>query len=130
MILPKFDSSGSLIFGAVISLLLFVLNLVSIVIGRHDSFFPFQLTRLLGMAVGIALGIHCLDMKGYYAKRPRGQVQVNDHPHPRIQYGAGSDPLPFLPGKDRRRERKLEARPANAKDTVAGSPVSDTRQLT
>ncbi len=123
MILPKFDSSGSLIFGAVISLLLFVLNLLSIVIGRHDSFFPFQLTRLLGMAVGIALGIHCLDMKGYYAKRPRGQVQVNDHHHPRIQYGAGSDPLPS-------RERELEARPANAKDTVAGSPVSDTRQLT
>ncbi len=71
MILPKFDSSGSLIFGAVISLLLFVLNLVSIVIGRHDSFFPFQLTRVLGMAVGIALGIHCLDMKSFYAKRPR-----------------------------------------------------------
>ncbi len=71
MILPKFDSSGSLIFGALISLALFVLNLVSLLAGWHDSFFPFQLARLLGMAVGVALGIHCIDMIGYYAKRRR-----------------------------------------------------------
>ncbi len=71
MILPKFDSSGSLIFGALISVALLGLNLVSLFVGWHDSFFPFQVTRLLGIAVGIALGIHCIDMIGYYARRRR-----------------------------------------------------------
>ena len=80
MILPKFDSNGSLIFGALISLALLVLNVVSLLVGWHDSFFPFQVTRLLGITVGIALGIHCIDMIGYYARRRREAEERRSKP--------------------------------------------------
>ena len=71
MTLPKFDSGGSLIVGTITSCLLFALNLLSLVVGWHDSFFPFQVTKLLGIVVGIVLGIHSIDMKGYYKKHGR-----------------------------------------------------------
>ncbi len=71
MRLPKFDSSGSLIFGTVFSLLLSVLNLMALVEAWRESFIPFQAAKILGMIVGVVLAVHCVDMMGYYRKYGR-----------------------------------------------------------
>ncbi len=71
MRLPKFDSARSLILGAAISALLFVLNLLALVLRWDDPIWPSQVAKLLGMAVGVVLGVHCLDMIRYYRKNGR-----------------------------------------------------------
>lgn len=67
--LPKFDSVPWLIGGAVFSLFLFGLDLWALVSQWSDAFFPYQLSKLVGMAIGIGLAIHCMDMTVYYMKR-------------------------------------------------------------
>jgi hypothetical protein len=69
--LPKFDSTPWLVLGAVLSFLLTALNVWALIGQWHDAFLPYQLGKLLGAAVGIALGVHCLDMIGYYRKHGR-----------------------------------------------------------
>ena len=69
--LPKFDSTPWLCVGAVFSFLLSGLNLWALIGQWHDAFLPYQLGKLLGLAIGIILGIHCLDMIRYYRKHGR-----------------------------------------------------------
>ncbi len=69
--LTKFDSTFWLCVGIVISLLLISFNIWSIIVDVHDSFVPIQVGRILGIAVGFVLGIHCFDMIGYYRKNGR-----------------------------------------------------------
>jgi hypothetical protein len=52
-------------------LLLFAVNLAALVWGWHDAVFPFQVAKCLGMAFGIAVGIHSLDMRAYYRRHGR-----------------------------------------------------------
>ncbi len=69
--LPKFDSTGWLLAGAFFSLLVFSLALWAMISGQDRAFLPFRLGQLLSMAVALALGIHCLDMIGYYRRHGR-----------------------------------------------------------
>jgi hypothetical protein len=69
--LPKFDSTPWLVFGITFSFLLSGLNFWSLIGQRHDPFFPYQLVKLLGIMLGLILGIHCIDMIGYYRKNGR-----------------------------------------------------------
>jgi len=66
--LPKFDSVGWLSAGIFFSLTMFGINLWALLAKWQDSFFPFQISKLLGMAVGLVLAIHCVDMVFYYKK--------------------------------------------------------------
>ncbi len=66
--LPKFDSVGWLSAGIFFSLAISGINIWALVSGWTDSFFPFQISKLLGIAVGIVLAIHCVDMVVYYKK--------------------------------------------------------------
>jgi hypothetical protein len=66
--LPKFDSTVWLSVGIFFSLVMSGVNLWALVLGWQDSFFPFQVSKLLGMAVGLVLAIHCIDMVVYYKK--------------------------------------------------------------
>ena len=69
--LPKFDSTLWLCVGATCSFLLTGLNLWALIGQWHNTFFPYQLCKMLGMVIGIVLGIHCLDMIRYYRKHGR-----------------------------------------------------------
>lgn len=69
--LPKFDSVPWLIGGAVFSILLFGLDLWALLSQWSVAFFPYQLSKGVGMAIGVGLAIHCVDMTVYYLKRPR-----------------------------------------------------------
>ena len=71
MALPKFDSPRSLAIGIAFCFLLFAVNLTALVVGWHDDIFPFQIAKCLGMALGIAVGVHSLDMGAYYKKHGR-----------------------------------------------------------
>lgn len=69
--LPKFDSTVGLVIGIIFCALVFGDNLWSLIAGWHDAFLPFQLGRILGLLLGLGLGIHCVDMMGYYRKHGR-----------------------------------------------------------
>jgi hypothetical protein len=69
--LPKFDATGWLGTGIIVCLALFGLDLWALIAGWHDAFIPYQLGKILGMAIALALGIHCADMIGYYRKHGR-----------------------------------------------------------
>ncbi len=71
MALPKFDSPWSLAIGTTFCFLLFAVNLTALVVGWHDAVFPFQIAKCLGIAFGIAVGVHSLDMAAYYRKHVR-----------------------------------------------------------
>jgi uncharacterized membrane protein (UPF0136 family) len=66
--LPKFDSTPWLSTGIAASLVLFGLNLWALITQISRAFIPYQLSEILGMAIALALGIHCGDMIGYYRK--------------------------------------------------------------
>jgi hypothetical protein len=66
--LPKFDTAGWLSAGIFFNLAMFGINLWALIVKWHELFFPFQAGKLLGMAVGLALAIHCVDMVVYYKK--------------------------------------------------------------
>jgi hypothetical protein len=69
--LPKFDSNVGLFIGIVFCALVFGDNLWSLIADWHSAFLPFQLARILGLLLGLGLGIHCVDMMGYYRKHGR-----------------------------------------------------------
>ncbi len=69
--LPKFDTASGLVLGILFGLVLFVDNLWSLISGWGQAFFPFQLGKILGVAVGLGLAVHCIDMIGYYRKNGR-----------------------------------------------------------
>ena len=66
--LPKFDSAGWLSIGIIFGTLMFGMNLWALIIRWNDTFIPFQIVKLLGIAVGLVLAIHCVDMIAYYRK--------------------------------------------------------------
>jgi len=66
--LTKFDSTPWLSTGIAASLVLFGLNLWALITQLSKAFIPYQLSEILGMAISLALGIHCADMIGYYRK--------------------------------------------------------------
>jgi divalent metal cation (Fe/Co/Zn/Cd) transporter len=69
--LPKFDSTGWLSAGIFFSLAMFGINLWALISKWQDFFFPFQISKLLGMAVGLVLAIHCVDVLFHYKKNNR-----------------------------------------------------------
>jgi hypothetical protein len=66
--LTKFDSTPWLSTGIAASLLLFGLDLWALLTQISKAFVPYQVSEILGMAIALALGIHCGDMIGYYRK--------------------------------------------------------------
>jgi len=73
--LPKFDSTPWLCLGAALSFLLTGLDIWALVAQWHIQFILYQLSKLLSGLIGIVLGIHCLDMIGYYRKHGRLKKQ-------------------------------------------------------
>ncbi len=73
--LPKFDSTSWLSFGMLFSLVLLGDNVWSLISGWDQPFFPYQLGKFLGMAVGLGLAVHCIDMIVYYRKHGRLEYQ-------------------------------------------------------
>ena len=69
--LPKFDSVPWLSLGIACSFFLVFLNVWALIDLWQAPFLPFQLTKILGIAIGLILGIHCVDMIGYYRKHGR-----------------------------------------------------------
>jgi hypothetical protein len=69
--LPKFDSTIWLVIGIIFSAVVFGDNLWSLIADWGSAFLPFQLGRILGLILGLSLGIHCIDMMGYYRKHGR-----------------------------------------------------------
>ncbi len=75
--LPKFDTALWLSAGILFSLVLFAINLWSLVASWHEAFLPFQCGKILGLLVGLGLGIHCIDMIAYH-RRNRSFGQMGD----------------------------------------------------
>ncbi len=69
--LPKFDSTGWLALGVLVSAAVFALNLWAFLAGTGLAFLPFRLGQVLGMAVALVLGLHCVDMMMYYRRHGR-----------------------------------------------------------
>jgi hypothetical protein len=66
--LPKFDTAGWLSTGVLFSLVLVADNIWSLAAGWNSSFFPSKFGEILGIAVGLGLGIHCVDMIVYHRR--------------------------------------------------------------
>jgi hypothetical protein len=69
--LTKFDSTPWLSLGIAVCLALFALDLWALLIQIQQPFVPVLLSEILGMAIALALGVHCADMIGYYRKHGR-----------------------------------------------------------
>ena len=69
--LPKFDSNRALVFGIFFGVMVFAVNLWSLIELWNADFFPDQLANILGIVLGIGLAIHSVDMMGYYRKHGR-----------------------------------------------------------
>lgn len=69
--LTKFDSTGWLGAGILLSVALLVINLWAIIAQWHAPFFPFQIGKFLGVGWGMIMTIHCIDMIFYYRKHGR-----------------------------------------------------------
>lgn len=67
-VLPKFDSTPWLSLGIICSIVLLVASIWALVDRWHDPFFPYQILKIFGVCIGIALGVHCADMIIYYRK--------------------------------------------------------------
>jgi hypothetical protein len=67
--LPKFDTAGWLSVGIFFSLLLVVFSLASILSREDQPFFPFILSNVLGIVLGLGLGFHCVDMIFYHRRK-------------------------------------------------------------
>ncbi len=74
--LPKFDTAGWLSTGIIFSLVLVGVNIWSLVVGWKEAFFPSKFGEILGIAVGLGLGIHCVDMIAYH-RRHRSFGKMN-----------------------------------------------------
>jgi hypothetical protein len=74
--LPKFDTFGWLSTGIIFSLVLVADNVWSLASGWNGAFFPSKFGAIMGIAMGLGLGVHCVDMIAYH-RRNRSFGKMN-----------------------------------------------------